>query len=232
MKNQIFFAAVFALFILAASVSCKSAPRETPPPPAPSAPVFDSRAGEARKRAMDFDCHVYFPSDWEKIEERYIAAGGSQITDRTQSAGIAAEYDELLKKTAPLYAQAREDEIMFIRNELINSGFARVFPEYIKNADTIALTARDQYEAGNFYEAKNTAAKALSEYQAQLTGARVMIARQELIDRGLEQDEISKIDVIAMKAMKEYEAGNINEAVASAEEALFRYASFLLVVNR
>jgi len=231
MKNRVFLIA-FIFIVLLISVSCKSAPKESPPPRAPLAPVFDSKAEQARKRAMDFDCHVYFPSDWEAIEERYNAAGGSRITDSAQSASIAAAYDELFKKTIPLYAQAREDEIMFVRNELVSSGFANAFPKYVNDTDATALKAMEQFGAGNYYEAKDTAAAALSEYMALLTGARIMIARQELLDRGLEQDEIGKIDAITLKAVNEYEAGNIAAAMAGAEEALFRYTCFLLIVNR
>jgi len=180
-----------------------------------------TKAQAARQQALDFQCHDYFPSDWEGLEAQYEAAENAAEYSTAENA-----YNELFRKTIPLYAQAREDEIIAARDQLIGTGFTQYFPQYLKDADDIALAAYDQYEAGDYYKSRETAAEALNEYETLLTGARVFLARQEIIDRGFIQydsDNFSKADEVIQTAIEAYETGNKEEAVASAEEALLRY---------
>jgi len=244
-KKSIFSLIVLIVMFALISVSCKTAPQPEPirtvaeqPVEAPpevsvdlSGPMADAEA--ARKRAIDFDSPAYFPSDWEAVEARYIAAGSmpkSTAGEMQQAAdaykALSDAYDELFRKAVPLYAQAREDEIMAARNELIATGFTNVFPEYLQNADDLALEALSQYEAGKYYEAKDTAAKALNEYKTLMIGAKIFLARQEIVDRGFEKydsENFNKADEITVIAMDQYEAGNKETAVTNAEEALLRY---------
>jgi len=240
MKKSIFSIIVLIAMFALIFVSCQSTPEseqeqetqsvtqqtETQPErPAVQVPadlvVPKTKAEEARKRAIDFESPAYFPSDWEAVETRYNAA---QTADSYNAA--ADDYDDLFRKTVPLYAQAREDEVMSARDEVIATGFTRSFPDYLQNADEIALEALDQYEAGNYYEAKDTAAEALNEYETLMLGARVFLARQEIVDRGFSEydsDNFNKADEVTIAAMDEYEAGNKENAVTNAEEALLRY---------
>jgi len=213
MKRNIFF--VLLMLIMAASicVSCKSTPKVDE--------TASAKADEARKRAMDFQAPAYFPSEWEVIEAQYEAA------DNAAAYGVVAlAYDELFKKAVPLYAQAREDEIMAAREQLIHTGFTEVFPQYLEDADNIALSAMEQYEAEDYYKAKDTAAKALSEYETLLAGAKIYTTRQEIIDRGFVQydaDNFVKADEIAQATIDAYDAGDKQTALANGEEAMLRY---------
>jgi hypothetical protein len=192
-----------------------------------------ARAEEARKRAMDFEIPAYFPSDWEDAEAQYAAAAempGSNQDEVDQASALysaaADAYDDLLKKAIPLYAQAVEDEIIAARDELISTGFTRSFPEYLKSADEKALAALDQYEAGDYYKARDTAAEALDEYETLNVGAKLYLTRQEIIDRGFtkyDSDNFDKADEVAQTALDEYEAGDKASARTTAEEALLRY---------
>jgi len=246
MRKNVFSLVVLFLMFVLISVSCTTTP-ETPPvteTPAPqpveravqasadlSGPI--AKAEEARKKAVDFESPAYFPSDWETTDAQYNAAGrmasstASEIQEAAASYNAAADaFDELSRKSIPLYAQAREDEVMAARGELISTGFTASFPDYLKNADEIALDALDQYESGKYYEAKDTAAKALDEYETLMIGARLFLARQEIIDRGFweyDSENFDKADDVSITAMNEYEAGNRETAVSSAEEALLRY---------
>jgi len=239
MKKSLFSIIVLVFMFVLISVSCQST-GETETKPVSEGPSSqaerpagqtagpDARVEEARKRAMDFESPAYFPSDWEALEARYAAARGeSAAATRTALYNdIADAYDDLFRKTVPLYAQAREDEIIDIRDELISTGFTSSFPDYLYNADEIALEALDQYEAGNYYEAKDAAAKAQKEYETLMIGARIYLARQEIVDRGFWQydhDNFDKADDVTINAMDEYEAGNKESAVTYAEEALLRY---------
>jgi len=246
MKKSIFSIIVLIVMFTLIFVSCQSTPEpepepetvtqpETPPVREEPAPQVErpavqvpvdlagpmAKAEEARKRAMDFESPAYFPSDWEAIETRYAAA---QTADSYNAA--ADDYDDLFRKTVPLYAQAREDEVMSARDELIATGLTKSFPEYLQNVDEIALEALDQYEAGDYYEARDTAAEALYEYETLTFGARVYLKRQEIVDRGFDEydsNNFDKADDVALTAIDEYEAGNKETAVTYAEEAMLRY---------
>ena len=222
------------------SMACKSAPAPTPAKTTTptggvtqASDTLSARADEAKRRAMDFEAPSYFPSEWEAAEAQYSTASGmyrstaSEIQEATAAFNQAAEaYDELFEKTIPLYAQAREDEIIAVRDEVIQTGFTDFLPEYLQNADKIGIAALEQYEAKDYYKAKDTAAEALKEYETLLTGAKVYSARQEIINRGFrdyDPENFDKADEIAQTAMDEYDAGNKEAAISSAEEALLRF---------
>jgi tetratricopeptide (TPR) repeat protein len=213
-KNVFFMAAVFTMIVLMYA-SCSSTPDGT------AIAEAKGKAEQAKQQAMDFDSPGYFPSEWEEIETRFNAAETVEDYD-----AAAADFDEIFRKTIPLYAQAREDEIISAREQLIGSGFTRYFPDYLKKADDLALAAQGQYEAGDYYKARDTAAEALTEYETLQLGARVFIARQEIMDRDFvryDPDNFLRADTVTRTAMEAYEAGNREDAIANAEEALLRY---------
>jgi len=232
-KNLSLMFVLLVVFVLI-SVSCQSTaqnPGSVQTPGGLNSTI--SGADEARKRAIDFESPLYFPSDWELLEDQYTVAGNLPKSNSAQIQQAASAYydltqayDELFKKTVPLYAQAREDEIISVRDELIGTGFTGQFPEYLKNADDLALTALDQYEAEDYYASRDTAAKALKEYETLLVGGKVFLARQEIIDRdfiGYDPENFDLADEVARTAKDEYDAGNKEAAVNNAEEALLRY---------
>lgn len=196
-----------------------------------------ARAEEARKRAIDFEVPAYFPSEWDSIEDQFKTAGNmprsteSDLQAASDLLNSAADaYDDLFLKTIPLYAQAREDEILSAREELINTGLTRFFPELLHEADKKTLEALEQFESGDFYAARDTAAGALDEYETLLLGAKVLSARQEIVDRGFaeyDQENFNNAEMTAGAALSEFEAGNRKEAIAKAEEALLQYNSVL-----
>jgi hypothetical protein len=206
-------------------ISCNTTPKETPPKEAPktdTALLAKNKADQARKQAMDFDANKYFPSEWEEAEAQYKAA----TNDTAKYNAVAAVYNDLFNKAVPLYAQAREDELMSLRAEVIATGIADAFPQYIRNADDLALDAKAKYDAGDYYAAKDSADKALSDYQTLLVGGKAYNARQEIVNRGFikfDPDNFEKSDEIGQKAIDAYEAGDKGTAVTNAEEALLRY---------
>ena len=206
MKKRLIIISVLTTLFLLMCVSCKTTPAETP-----------DRADEARRRAVDFEAPAYFPSEWETAEAHYNVGTFEVAADA---------YDELFNKAVPLYAQAREDEIMAIREEVKDSGFSQAYPEYLRNADEIALTAYAQYEAEEYYQAKETAATAMEEYSTLLVGVKVYHARQEIVDRGFsqyDQDNFDKAEETSLSALAKYDEGDKPGAVEAAEEALLRY---------
>lgn len=215
MKKYIFLPLIILILAVSIFVSCKTTDTKD------EVDAALTKVEEARQRAIDFESPEYFPSDWEELEARFEAA-----IDIAAYNALAEAYDELFRKTIPLYAQAREDEVCAIREQLISSGFADIFPQFLKNADDMALEAMKQYEAEQYYEAKETFTQAMAEYETLLMGAHVFSARQEIMDRGFTQfdaDNFLRADEVAQAAIDAYEAGDKEGAIASAEEAMLRY---------
>jgi hypothetical protein len=186
---------------------------------------------------MDFDSQLYFPSDWETVEGQYTDAGALPFSsDSEKNAKIAAfasvtdAYNNLFNKSVPLYAQAREDEIMDVRNNITELADINNFPEYIGKVDDTALTALAQYEDGDYYGAKDSAAAAFAEYKILLAGAKVYSVRMEIADRGFEvydSENLKNTDELALQALDEYNKGQKDTAVTKASEAELRYVLIL-----
>ena len=229
MKRKIFLLFIVLAVVTLAFISCKTTPKEAPAAAKttmtdPTVTAARNKTDQARKQALDFDGNKYFPSEWESAESQYVAAANAN--DAAKFNALAEVYNDLYKKAVPLYAQAREDELMAIREQIIASGFADAFPQYLKDADDLALAAKQKYDAGDYNAAKGSADAALNEYNILLTGAKVYLTRQEIINRGFTQydaDNFVKADEVAQKAIDAYNSGDKGSAVANAEEALVRY---------
>jgi hypothetical protein len=247
------------LFLLSAAavffalVSCKSTPAAPPPPPppveTPAAPdgvpqdslnalnEAVSRAEEARKRAADFESAAYFPSDWENAEAQYAAAGqlprttGDEVREaEARYTDLTGVYDALFKRVIPLYAQDREDEITAARDEALLTGLKDSFPDYLADADRTVVQALSQFEAEDYYTARDTAFLVRDKYRALKTGGDAYNKRQEILKRNFisyNPDDYNKAEETGLAAVEAYEAGNIEEALNNAEEASLRYSLVL-----
>jgi hypothetical protein len=185
-------------------------------------------AQESRKKAGDFEGNSYFPGEWEAAESQYVKAG--LMSDRDNAVKTyneaAAAFDRVFELAMPLYAQAREDEIMAIRGYLITLGAKNSFHEYLQLADKTALQALAQYEAGDYYPARDSAAQALQKFNVLETAFNAWLLRQEIRVRGFsdyDPDKFELGDEIITGAMDAYMAGDLAEARKKAEEALATY---------
>jgi len=244
-----------AVFIVLLNVSCEGNPparndatpavRETPSPesetPAvqPDQALLDelgtimTRAEESRQRAMDFDGASYFPAEWEYAESQYdlskkMLKNTNDEIKIVQDAynNVADLYDGVFTRAVPLYAQAREDEIMAIRGELIAEGVRTSYPEYFIPADEEAVLALDQYEAEDYYRAKDTAANALLMYETLKSGYGAWQVRQSIVERDFVQydpDNFKLAEDSLVGAADTYKAKNIPGARKKTEEALEQY---------
>jgi hypothetical protein len=244
MKNHLFFAPFVVVLLVLLFLSCKSTPSEETPSPAQKqdarAPVTATevgvainRAEEARQKVIDFEGHTYFPSEWEAAEAKYTQA---KLTDQKGTEAVrmvvaaydaAAEaYEDLFVKAVPLYAQAREDEIMALRGDLIAAGARDHFPEPFSLADQSALTALGQYEAEEYYPARDSALQSIKMYQTLTSAYGAWLVRNEIEERGFEDydpDNFDRAREILSDAMDAYGAGDYAAAQENADEALLRY---------
>jgi hypothetical protein len=196
-----------------------------------------NRADAARKRAVDFGCPDFFPGEWNAANSKHTVAANmpkknqSDVQQAVEMYDSAADdYDEIFRKTIPLYAKAREDEIRAARAKLINTGFIKYYPEYLQKADDKALLALSRYEAGDYYGARDTSADALNEYETLYTGAKILQVRREIIECDFVKYDAAafeKADETAISANDKYKAGNKKAAEIEAEDALRRYNNIL-----
>jgi hypothetical protein len=237
-----------------ATVAPESTPTPEPEPkaepPAPEAPgpelptqaaldALDeaiSRAESARKRAGDFGASSRFPSEWADAEAGYAAAGNRRGTPaevmETQAAynALADKYDELFRKTVPLYAKDREEEVLAARDAAIAAGINDLYPEYLLDADTTALDAVAKYEAEDYYGADEGSLLALEQYRGLKPGSEAYKLRQEIVDRdfsGYDQANFSRADELLLAAFNHYGEKNAATARNEADEALSRYDAVL-----
>jgi hypothetical protein len=188
-----------------------------------------ARVQESRKKAGDFDGSSYFPGEWEAAEGIYAKAGllpkGSSEAIKAYNEAADA-FDRLFGLAIPLYAQAREDEIMAERGYLITLGARSFFPEYLLDADKAALLALTQYEAKDYYAARDSAAKALQKFTVLETAFNAWFLRVEILARGFAGYDPEQFDLggeIINSAIDTYMAGDLEEALIKAEEALATY---------
>ena len=248
MKKFPFFAPFIVALLILPYFSCKSTPAAgtSSKPAEPAAAggraspavlgelsTAKARADEARKKAADFDSPLYFPSDWEAAETQYVRAGQTpQSTDANVRSAIADynaaadAYDSLFKLAVPLYAQAREDEIIALRDNLIAVGWADVLPNFLAAADKAAITAYEQYEAEDYYAAKDSAAQALMMYQTLTNAYNALMAANEIEEMDFisyDPDNYVRAGEILDQAMDDYESENYASAYENSNEALNRY---------
>jgi len=224
MKKSLFFAPfIITMLVLPCLVSAQT-------PQSDTLDAAIAKTEEARKKAVDFESPAYFPSEWESAETRYIYAAREKTTVAYDSATDA--YESIFYLVIPLYAQAKEDEIVALRNSLVAAGVRAFFPDIFALADKTALTAQDQYKAQDYYTAKNTAAQALLMYQIMNSADNAWQVQKEIQGREFETydpDNFKLAGDILNDAMAAYKAGNYTLAQEDANEALIRYNLVLSV---
>jgi hypothetical protein len=261
MKKFSYLVPIFVALLTLPYFSCTSTPpppEETPAPaiqpaaepeptpqPAPQGPTLAdqlnaaiAKAEAARQRAEDFEGPAYFPGEWESAEAQYADA---QALPKTADADIrqaitayndlATAYDAIFDLAIPLYAQAREDEIMTIWDELVAAGARDLFPEYFTPADETAILAYDQYEAKDYYAARDSAAKALEMYRTFKPAYAAWLTREEIVSKNFDsynQEDFDSADDTGIAAAAYYEEGDYPEAQAKANDALQQYEVILV----
>jgi len=224
MKKLLFFAPfIIAMLVFPCLVSAQT-------PQSDTLDAAVARAEQARKEAADFESPAYFPGEWESAETRYIHAGHEKTAAAYDSATDA--YNSVFHLAIPLYAQAREDEIVTLRNSLVAAGVRAFFPDIFALADKTALSAQDQYKAEDYYTARSTAAQALQMYQIMNSAHNAWLTQREIKGREFEAydaDNFKLAGDILDGAMDAYKAGNYTQAQEDANEALIRYNLVLAV---
>jgi hypothetical protein len=247
---------LLGLLILGGAVSCKNAPPPVEPaPPVDEAPPAEKtdpdlappdqasldalnaaaeRAAKARQLVIDFNGPAAFPSDWQSAEAQYTQAESEKDTTTVKAVrestsrytASASAFESLADKSITRFAQDLEAEVINARDAALKAGAGTLASGYLQSADDRALEAASQYEAKDYYSARDSAYLARDMYGVLKTGAEAYKVRQEIIDRNFvdyDPHNIGIADEISLSGFADYEAGNIKAAQDKADEALFRY---------
>jgi hypothetical protein len=247
---------LLGMLILTGALSCKNAPPPVEPaPPAEEVPPAETpdpdkappdrasldalnaaadRAAEARQVVIDFNGPAAFPSDWQSAEAQYAQAEAGKDASTAKAAresasrynAAASAFESLADKSIAQFARDLEAEVAAARDAAVKAGVESLAPGYLQSADDKALEAAAQYEAEDYYTARDSAYLARDMYGALKTGTDAYKVRQEIIDRNFvhyDPYNIGIADEIAVSGIADYEAEDIQAAQDKADEALFRY---------
>ncbi len=193
-----------------------------------------ARAEKSRKQAFDVQSPTYFPDDWKAAENQYLAAR-DKAKDKNMAAyqeatklylSAADAYDAVAKKTLPLFADARQNELDQARALAVAVGAEKLVPDRLAVADAEVAKAHQQYQAGDYYGAADTAATARSRYLALKTGLDANAVKNTIDQRGFAGYDPSNYALASTKldqAMGFYDQGNVPGARDASDEALLRF---------
>jgi hypothetical protein len=226
-------------------------PVEEPPPPPPAeipdpdkAPADQAsldalnaaaeRAAKARQLVIDSNGPAAFPSEWQSAEAGYTKAEAGKDTSAAKAVRESASryndaaraFESLADKSIAQFARDLEAEVIAARDAAVKAGAETLADGYFRSADDTALQAIAQYEAKDYYAARDSAYLARDMYGVLKTGTDAYKVRQEIIDRDFvkyDPQNIGIADELAVSGIAGYEAGDIDAAQNKADEALVRY---------
>jgi hypothetical protein len=247
---------LLGFLILSGVLGCQNAPppvepappAEAPPPketPSPDKDLPDKasldalndaaeRAARARQLVVDFNGPAAFPTDWQSAEARYTQAEAEKDVSTTKSTGESASryeaaavaFEALADKSIAQFARDLEAEVIAAREAAVKADAETLASGYFQSADNKALEAVAQYEAKNYYDARDSAYLARDMYGVLKTGSEAYKVRREILDRDFAEYDAGNVgaaDELALSGIADYEAGDMESAQDKADEALFRY---------
>jgi len=179
------------------------------------------RVREQRRKATDFNAEFYFPVEW---------AAADDLLERASLVDAETAFTALFDLAISLYSLEREQEILAIRAILIGQGARVFFPEFVDPADRQALLAWEQYRAGEYYRAKDSADKALAMFQVLHAAGNAWQLRQEIVTMNLAEespDVARAADDLLGRAMSAYAIEDFLPALDYAGRAEALYTEIL-----
>lgn len=193
-----------------------------------------ARAAAARKTAMDFHAPSLLPSEWQSADSLYSQAererNTSSLKDAQDSAAryntAADAFEAMRDKTIAQYYDSKLRELLEARNAAIEAGAAVLIPDFLSDADDAADNAQANYEAKDYYAAKDDADNAIMMYSAMKAGLEANEIREGILDLGLEAfdpSNFSLAEAALEKAITDYSNKNYPGARDNAESALSHF---------
>lgn len=244
------FLGIVMLVILAAA--CKSTPPETETESlvepsetiAPSETVSQAllnslgearaRAEAARQEAQNVNGPVYFPDDWSQADSRFTRTGSGLNTENVQAVqdavasynSLTTAFEDITRRSLPLYAEARQEEVLNARQAAIDAGAFEFSPGRFYIADEKGEEVSKRIDADDYRGAIGAAEIALNYYTALKLGADAYMMREAILDDNLapyDQRTFDMAEESGMKAINAYDEGDIATVMVVVQEALNRY---------
>jgi hypothetical protein len=205
-------------------ISCGSAPPSSTPASEEEGPHNETvqeltsvkeRTKNARKLAEDFEGPVSYPDEWNSAESRYAQAealkpGSEQAYQEAIETYTALEdsYNAIALKAIFHYKEQRDQVLQKAREEALEAGAAALLPEVLDRADNTAAAALSRYEAQDYYAFAQESAMTEALYVLLKTEASALGIRLEI-----ETHNLSRFDPQTFAAAEAY-----MQQVASAYE--------------
>jgi hypothetical protein len=238
--------------VLLLAFSCKTTPKETEPEsltesvdvPVETETVTQAqlntlnearrRAETARQEAQNVHGPEYFPSDWSQADTRFAQTGRDIDTGNVQSVQnaltayneLASAFEDITRRSLPLYAGAKREEVRSARQEAIDAGAFEIYPSQFYVADEKGEEVNTKIEAGDYYGAINAAPAALNYYTSLKLGSDAYNLREAILANNLAPYDQRDFDIAeenSLKALNTYDKDDISAVLGVVQEALNRY---------
>jgi hypothetical protein len=186
-----------------------------------------------REEVVRLDYSGFDPVNFDRADETLIAAADAYETGLLKEALTGAGeaktlYDQVLKAggTALARLAGLEQEILKTRADAIAAGIEDYAPEYLDEADDIALAAEAALLAKDYVKALAGGEEALTWYKLMVAAMDVVQLRDEAIAAGIEDyapEYLDEADDIALDALDAFLVKDYAKAQAGVEEAAAWY---------
>ena len=218
-------------------------PVTPPPPPAPPAPQgLDALSPEAlaqlleetenqlvmaRQAAIDSGAGIYAPDFL--LDADNMVALALQKYDANDKNGAKTSADEALL----MYTALKTGLDAYNLREDFAWRIEELAPEYLWQADDVALEMFDKWRAKDYAGAKAAADKALSVHETIDSGLAAYDARQSVVWtlQELAPDYLGQADDVALAAIDKWGAGDFDGAREGVDKALLMYGTLKTAVE-
>ena len=198
-----------------------------------------ARAAQARSLAEMLDAPAVFPLEWDAAEslfeqaqrQRDTSTLGSTMESIARYERAAEAFDALTQRSAALAFELAFEQLEAAREAAIAAGAQEYTPEFLLHADNTAARGMREYEAGNFYAARDALQDAYAMYNTLTAALNAMTLREEISARGFEAHDPENIalgDEALFDAVEDFTSGYYQYALENAEKALSLFTQALI----
>jgi len=216
-------------------ISCTTTPNEAA---LESLAKGRAEAEQARSRAESVNGSAYCPEEWGLAEGRYSTAKNypKPETKKDATAQIAewsalyVAYEDIFKKSAPLYAAEQQKQLAAAREEAVKAGAGDVVPDRLAQADAYKDQSGQKLAGSDFGGSIRDGKEALERYKVLRTIAEAHGKQVEADNNNffsVDPDNYMLAAEAGNNAVDLYDESKFQESQAAAEEALGRFTQVI-----
>ena len=236
---------LLCLSTLIFAVSCRTAPPAAEVEPSVVSPwdippeeadlsaleAAAARAAQARNIAYMLDGAALFPSEWEAAQALFDQAQQQRDTSSLEATRqsitryemAAYAFEALAERAASIAFELALEDLQAAREAAIAAGALIHTPDLLLHADNTVERGIQEYEAGNFYAAKNSLQDAYTMYNTLIAALYANNVREEIFVRGFEDYDPLNVERgigALLDTVQNFTDGNYQTARDNAETAL------------